>query len=96
MRLWFENQFGAKRVIKNPCDTWEDVCSAINEFINDCNDKYPLNKQNPFKSYYIRAWEEDGMTKIDVGSHSEFFYWEGLHSKLRVEEDEKGVLHEGC
>lgn len=27
-----------------------------------------------FKSYYTRCWEEDGMTKVDVGSHCEFFY----------------------
>lgn len=32
-----------------------------------------LNVHN-FKSHYWRCWEEDGMTKIDVGSWSEFFY----------------------
>ena len=31
-----------------------------------------------FKSYYTRIWEtDDGLVKYDVGSHTEFFYWEG-------------------
>ena len=37
-------------------------------------DKF-LDKHN-FKSYYKRVWEENGRTKVDVGSWSEFFYVE--------------------
>ena len=31
-----------------------------------------LNKKN-YKSYYWRSWEENGCTRIDVGSWFEFF-----------------------
>lgn len=32
----------------------------------------------PFVRYYTRVWEtDDGLVKYDVGSHTEFFYWEG-------------------
>lgn len=75
MKLWFENQFGEKRVIKNQCNTWKEVSQAIHEFIDENN----KNKKHPFKSFYMRVWEEDGMTKIDVGSHTEFFYWKGKY-----------------
>lgn len=76
MRLWFENVWEQERVISNDCNTWEDVYSAIEEFIADCNRKWP--NKTPFKWYYTRTWrQEDGRTRIDVGSHSEFFIWEG-------------------
>ena len=39
MKLWFENSYGNERIIKEPCDTWEDVNLAIDEFIAYCNDK---------------------------------------------------------
>lgn len=43
----------------------EQECHAIiTDFLNAHN----------YKSYYRRCWEEDGMTKVDVGSWSEFFY----------------------
>ena len=91
MKLWFENSNGERRVIKNPCDTWEDVNKAIKEFIAQCNankhyqarerygENYNPAKVIPFVSYYTRAYEEDGMTKLDVGSHTEFFFWEGKY-----------------
>ena len=78
MKLWFENlnrKVNQRRVICD-CDTWAEVCKSINEFVAQCNEAKPQNA-NPFKIYYMRVWEEDGMTKIDVGSHTEFFYWEG-------------------
>ena len=37
------------------------------------------SKVVPFVSYYTRVWESEGMTKIDVGSHTEFFFWEGKY-----------------
>ena len=92
MRLWFENSNGEERVIKNTASTWVEVNQAIKEFINRCNinkhtaakqiygDQYDPSKVNEFKWYYTRVWEqEDGRTKIDVGSHTEFFIWEGKY-----------------
>ena len=88
MTLWFENAQGIKRPICD-CATWEEVTKSIEEFIAQCNaskhamakekfgEKYDHAKVIPFVSYYTRVWESDGMTKIDVGSHTEFFYWEG-------------------
>lgn len=70
--LIFENSMGERRVIAN-CRNYSDVMNAISAFIRTCNSK----KRNPndhFHSYYTRVWEEDGMAKIDVGSHVEFFY----------------------
>lgn len=89
-RVWFENSNGERRVIKNTANTWAEVNQTIDEFINRCNiNKTNARKRayganynpaydNPFVRYYTRTWEEDGMTKIDVGSHTEFFYWEKL------------------
>jgi len=93
MRLWFENSNGEERVIKNIANTWAEVDQAITEFINRCNmnkhaaakqifgDQYDPSKVNEFKRYYTRVWEqEDGRIKIDVGSHTEFFVWEGKYA----------------
>ena len=87
--LWFENSNGNEKVIAN-CQTWQEVNFAINDFINRCNvNKANIRKQiygkdynpthdNPFKIYYTRVWkQEDGRLRIDVGSHTEFFIWEG-------------------
>ena len=73
-KLIFQNSQGIERWIAD-CDTWPEVSDAINKFIDQCNESRPENKR--FKSYYKRTWEEDGRTKIDVGSWSEFFFWEG-------------------
>lgn len=90
MILWFENSQGVKRQICD-CATWEEVCQSIREFIDQCNiNKHNMAKERygkdydpskvvPFVSYYMRVWEEGGMTKIDVGSHTEFFFWEGKY-----------------
>ena len=95
MKLWFENSNGDRRVIKEVCDTWEDVNAAIKEFIANCNaNKHKIAKERygkdydpskvvPFVSYYTRVWEEDGMTKLDVGSHTEFFFWEGKYNEVK-------------
>lgn len=92
MKVWFEDANGNERVIKNTALTWAEVDQAINEFIRCCNinkinqakrlygDQYDESKVNLFKRYYTRVWkQEDGRTKIDVGSHSEFFLWEGTY-----------------
>lgn len=74
MTLWFENQFGDLRQIAH-CETQEDVYRSINDFIDQANAAKGPGAA-PFKSYYMREWEDEetGMTKIDVGSYTEFFY----------------------
>ena len=69
--FWFGDLFGPKRKIGR-C-ALDETSFLINDFIEECNRKY-TNKR-PFKSYYTRIWEEDGMIKFDVGSHTEFFFW---------------------
>ena len=72
-KLWFRNSEGKERIIAE-CETWQEVNKSIDQFIDDCNKKWPNRK--PFKSYYIRSWVEDGRTIFDVGSWSEFFVWD--------------------
>lgn len=80
MTLWFENAWGEERVLTDKCDTWEEVNIAIQDFLNDCMCKWPDKK--PFEWYYTRVWEQgDGRTRIDIGSHSEFFIWEGKYAE---------------
>lgn len=77
MRLWFENVWGEERVIAENCDTWPQVHKAICDFLEECQKKWPNKK--PFEWYYTRTWkQDDGRTRIDIGSHSEFFIWEGV------------------
>lgn len=90
MKLWFENHLGIRRQIAD-CDTWKDVCYYINEFIKQANENKPASAQR-FKSYYMRTWKEDSMTKIDVGSHTEFFYWEGQINSIAIMENGEAVI----
>ena len=69
--LWFENARGERRLIA-AVDTWDEVYDCIQKFIDQRNMSKPENKQ--FKWYYTRTWKEDALTKIDVGSWSEFFW----------------------
>lgn len=91
-RLWFENANGEERVINKDADTWQEVDQSIDDFIRQCNDKktearkqfygdaYDPSRDNPFVRYYTRIWQQkDGRTRIDVGSHTEFFIWEGKY-----------------
>lgn len=71
MNLWFENRYGEERLIAS-VKTWDDVFHCINEFIRQCNEHKPKDKQ--FKSYYIRTWQSGDRVQLDVGSHNEFFY----------------------
>lgn len=72
MTLWFENRFGESRQIAH-CENHDDVYRSINDFIAQANAAKPKGSK-PFKSYYIRSWEQDGKTWYDVGSHTEFFF----------------------
>lgn len=95
MKLWFEDANGNQQIIKNNVATWTEVDQAINEFIDQCNtnkinarkryygDAYDPTKDHLFIRYYTRVWEQDGKTKIDVGSHTEFFIWEGEYGSNR-------------
>ena len=75
-KLMFQNRLGIERWIAD-CDTWKQVNYYIDKFIEQANVGREENKR--FKSYYRRIWNENGRTKIDVGSWDEFFYWEGVH-----------------
>ena len=77
MNLWFGNSYGTKRIIAQ-CSTPEEVSRAIDKFIAECNAAKTRAGMRPFVRYYTRVWEtDDGLVKYDVGSHTEFFYWEG-------------------
>ena len=89
MKLWFENSQGQERVIAD-CANEQEVSRAIDAFIDQCNqnkikqskeiygDDYDESKVRFFKRYYTRIWYQDGRTHYDVGSHTEFFHWEGM------------------
>ena len=64
MILWFENQFGETRQIAR-CENKEEVYKAINNFIKQANAKKPKGTK-PFKSYYMRSWEQNGKTWYDA------------------------------
>ena len=72
-KLFFKDSWGNKRVIAE-CDTFEEANREIDKFVADCNKKWP--NKTPFKRYYTRIWNEDGYSVFDIGSHSEYFYFE--------------------
>ena len=78
--LWFENSNGIERLIA-AVDNWQDVYRCIDEFIKQCNEHKPKDKQ--FKSYYTRIWKEGDRMKIDVGSHTEFFYTDLPYEEIK-------------
>lgn len=67
MKLFFKNSKGEESLITEPSNR-EEVIKAINKFLDEHN----------FKSYYMRVWEENDRLKIDVGSHTEFFFLKGM------------------
>ena len=73
-KLWFQNSRGQERVIAN-CETLPEVHKEIDKFIADANDRWPEKRK--FQQYYTRMWKEGNRWAFDVGSWSEFFYWEG-------------------
>ena len=62
-KVIFKNSKGQEREIGTDVDM-NGAYKIIDKFLDDHN----------FKSYYKRVWEENGRTKVDVGSWSEFFY----------------------
>lgn len=67
IKLIFQNSYGSERVIAEPLNK-EECFQEINKFLDE----------HHFKSYYTRAWEEDGRIKLDVGSYTEFFFIDGM------------------
>ena len=64
-KVIFENSRKQEREIGTAADM-NGTYKIIDKFLDEHN----------FKSYYKRVWEENGRTKVDVGSWSEFFYVE--------------------
>lgn len=70
MNLYFQNSDGNERIIAN-INSVDDTFKEMKKFMNEHN----------FNSYYTRGWEENGRIKFDVGSHTEFFYLDGVPDK---------------
>lgn len=84
MRLWFENSAGERRVIAN-CKNWKEINRAIDNFVAEANARKPAGVR-PFRIHYIRSQDVgDNLVQLDVGSHTEFFYWEGKNAELMSE-----------
>ena len=64
-KVIFENSRKEEREIGTSADM-NGAYKIIDKFLEEHN----------FKSYYKRVWEENGRTKVDVGSWSEFMYIE--------------------
>lgn len=62
-KVIFQNSRKQEREIGTAADM-NGAYDVIDKFLDEHN----------FKSYYKRVWEENGRTKVDVGSWSEFFY----------------------
>ncbi len=62
--VFFKNSTGHKRKIAT-VDTYEEALATINNFLKERN----------YTSYLKRAWKiDEETTKVDVGSHTAFFY----------------------
>ena len=64
-KVIFENSRKQEREI-GTADDMEGAYKVIDKFLDEHN----------YKSYYKRAWEENGRIKVDVGSWYEFMYIE--------------------
>lgn len=93
MKLIFQNSNGEEHRIGYPKD-WDEAIFYIREFVSRCNKRKEENSQ--FSIPYIRAYKQDGRVKLDVGSHTEFFFiedeefydkFEGFFESLRKQAD---------
>ena len=87
MTLYFKGQKGLRKIFedKHISDNTAVHNTAFAEIQKFCDERN-------FKIYYSRLWNTDlngkQMTKIDVGSHSEFFYiYPALNLMQLMEED---------
>ena len=62
--LYFINSRGEYKLLHENVKE-KEVSTLIQCFLDEHN----------FKSYYTRSWNTDEGTKLDVGSHTEFFLW---------------------
>ncbi|MEI6296211.1 MAG: hypothetical protein WCO84_01015 [bacterium] len=63
MKVYFENSQGREREIGEGLNE-QECYKIIYKFLDEFN----------YKSYYARSWKTDKGIKVDVGSHTEFFY----------------------
>ena len=72
----FKSSKGEERYIDTVCDTGNFTDGGFSNCYKIMNDY--IKKINPnYKIYYTRIWQQpDGRYCVDVGSHSEFFYFE--------------------
>ena len=62
--LYFIDSSNNKRLIASNVD-FNAACEYIHAFL----------EEHDFRMYYMRTWKTNSGTKIDVGSHTEFFLW---------------------
>lgn len=62
--VYFENSYGIRREI-GQAETMYDVFEIVDKFLKD----------REYVSYYNRLNRLDSEYQLDVGSHSEFFYF---------------------
>lgn len=68
IQVLFENSNGKTRIIGEVI-TQKEVFKVINKFLDEHN----------YKSYYMRTWKtDDKTTVVDVGSHTERFYFKEI------------------
>lgn len=72
----FKSSRGEERYIDTVCDTGNFTDGGFSNCYKIMNNY--IKKINPnYKIYYTRIWQQpDGRYCVDVGSHSEFFYFE--------------------
>lgn len=65
MTLYFGHSKNDCRCIAHPQNE-KEIYQLINKFLEERN----------YKSYYIRSWSDSkGVTTLDVGSHTQFFFY---------------------
>ena len=68
IQVLFENSNGKTRIIGEAI-TQKEAYEVINKFLDEHN----------YKSYYVRTWKTDNKTTaVDVGSHTEIFYFKEI------------------
>lgn len=64
LTVLFEDSAKKRRTV-GTADTTQEAMQLISKFL----------AQHNYKSYYMRVWQpKEKTTKVDVGSHTEFFY----------------------
>lgn len=80
MKLWFKDRYDNCRIIKDPCNTIDEVFMTIDNFLNNRLEKSGLSMMlfKVSSRHDSHIWtNKKGHTYFEVGSHSELFIWEG-------------------